>query len=139
VAKYSDSFPNDRTYLGKMRLAIMTFAAGWFSGDPLADIEFAVGEALANSVEHGHSPSSVVKIHCLCDGVQLTIEIKDNGPGFAARPRGERREVFAVRGYGTSIMHELMDAVEYTEGGTRIRLVKKLDAPFAAESDAEFG
>ncbi len=139
MAEYSDSFPNDRTYLGKMRLAIMTFATGWCSGEPLADIEFAVGEALANSVEHGHSPSSVLRIHCLCDGVQLTIEIKDNGPGFVARPWDERREVFAVRGYGTSIMHELMDAVEYTEGGTRIRLVKKLNAPFAVERDAAFG
>jgi anti-sigma regulatory factor (Ser/Thr protein kinase) len=114
----------------------MSFAAGWFKGDSLADIEFAVGEALANSVEHGYSPSSLVEICCTCDGVRLTIEIKDNGVGFAPTCLGERPDTFAPRGYGTSIMHALMDAVEYTEGGTRIRLVKTLDVSFAAENSA---
>ena len=117
----------------------MTFAAGWFRGDSLADIEFAVGEALANCVEHGYSPRSLVKVNCTCDGVRLTIEIKDNGAGFAPARLVGRPALFAPRGYGTSIMRALMDAVEYTEGGTRIRLVKKLDVSFAAESSAEFG
>jgi len=38
--------------------------------------------------------------------------------------------MFAVRRYGMSITRVLMDAVEYSEGGTRIRPVKKLDVSF---------
>lgn len=63
----------------------------------------------------------------------------DNGVGFAPACRHERPAMFALRGYGMSIMRALMDGVEYSEGGTRIRLVKKLDVSFAAQSSAEFG
>ena len=65
-----------------------------------------------------------------CDGVRLTIEIKDNGVGFAPACRHERPAMFVLRGYGMSIMRVLMDAVEYSEGGTRVRLVKRLEVSF---------
>jgi anti-sigma regulatory factor (Ser/Thr protein kinase) len=101
-------------------------AAG-FSGDDLCDIEFAVGEALANAVEHGHSVGATIEVRCALRGNALVVEVKDEGSGFTRRrshgppsPRGSYE-----RGYGIYIIKSLMDDVTYSEQGTRVKLVKR--------------
>jgi serine/threonine-protein kinase RsbW len=100
-----------------------------FDGQALHDIECAVGEALANATEHGHREGAagfevVVR---LSDGA-LIVEIQDSGAGFdrpeahqAARPLSS-----APRGFGIFLMRELMDEITYSEGGTRVRMIKRL-------------
>jgi anti-sigma regulatory factor (Ser/Thr protein kinase) len=127
VAEYHAQFPCVCASVGTARRAIVAFAREWFAGEELSDVESAVGEALANCVEHGHVLGSNIDVHCRYDGGALYVEIADAGRGFErwnirepAKPPAD-----APRGYGTYIMRRLMDEIEYSERGTRIRLVKR--------------
>ncbi|MBV8197808.1 MAG: ATP-binding protein [Candidatus Eremiobacteraeota bacterium] len=101
----------------------MDFARAWFSDETLAALELACGEALANSVEHGGGPT--LDVVCSFADDALTVEIRHEGKGFeppptvAAPPRG------SLRGYGMYIIHEVLDGVEYVDGGTGLRLSLK--------------
>jgi len=114
------------------------FARQWFSGAQLSDIESAVGEALANCAEHGYAHETFIEVRCQYDRGQLCIEITDSGTGFERWQSRDfsKPQASAPRGYGTYIMHRLMDEIEYTERGTRIRLVKLAsDAAYASAEE----
>jgi anti-sigma regulatory factor (Ser/Thr protein kinase) len=123
----------------------MTFARSFgFSDFVLDDIETAVGEALANAVEHGASEDPWFTVEANFVGGSLVVDIKDGGRGFdtdseAARIAAQRA---LHRGFGITLMRTLMDRVEYAEGGTRIRLFKRrpdaghLDQKTAGQSEA---
>lgn len=109
-----------------------------FAEGALSDIEFAAGEAIANAVEHGHKAASAFTLRCKFVDDCLTIEIEDNGPGFAtwkqSRERAEQRHQelrndgapTPVRGFGTLLIYRLMDDVEYEDHGRRVRMRKRL-------------
>jgi anti-sigma regulatory factor (Ser/Thr protein kinase) len=103
------------------------FASAWLSGDNLIAFELACGEALANCVEHGGGPT--LSVECWLEEGRLIAEIRHRGRGFNPPqsinppPRG------SPRGYGLFIMHEVLDAVEYLDGGTGLRLVKNAPRP----------
>lgn len=88
--------------------------------------EMACGEALANCAEHGDGPT--ISIDCWFDAGRLIAEIRHHGRGFVpppivcAPPRG------ALRGYGLFIMQQVVDRVEFLDGGTGMRLIKFLPA-----------
>jgi anti-sigma regulatory factor (Ser/Thr protein kinase) len=90
-----------------------------------ADVESAVGEALANTVEH--SGASAFRIRCCCDDHGLIVEIQDNGSGFHherhCQPLREPT-LDAIRGFGLLLMHRLMDEVSFADNGRLIRLQK---------------
>lgn len=104
----------------------------------LFDLKVAVGEALANAVRHG-SPDGVE------DTIQVTVDayedraivtVSDRGHGFngeiAAGP-----DVYASSGRGILFMNALMDNVEFDaslEGGTAVRLTKRLPAGLSSRS-----
>ncbi|GAC1302129.1 MAG: hypothetical protein NVSMB19_11080 [Vulcanimicrobiaceae bacterium] len=97
-----------------------------FGADEVADIGLAAGEALANAVEHGSKHLGTIDVSCAFDGCDLTIEIGDVGPGFDVDGTVERRrDPQAVRGFGISIMHAIMDRVHYSQTGTTVRLVRR--------------
>ncbi len=119
-----------------------SFAREWFSADALSDIESAVGEALANCAEHGYVNGTHIDVRCSFDGEALTIEIKDAGQGFDRWDATDFVKPLssAPRGYGTYIMRRLMDEIEYSERGTRVRLVKRRDeAAGDGELESRFG
>lgn len=129
-------FPSAYESVGRARRALTRFAGQWFSGEDLTDIESAVGEALANCAEHGHRNGTAIAVEANYRDTVLSIEIKDAGHGFdlwnatdAVKPLSD-----APRGYGTYIMRRLMDEIEYSEHGTRLRLVKRLPRVAAAEA-----
>ncbi len=101
-----------------------------FRDTPLADVENAAGEALANAAEHGDGTGNPgFDISATFDGNRLVIEIDDHGHGFdtaavLARPVPD---CFGYRGFGVYLMRTLMDEVAYDERGSRIQLVKRLD------------
>jgi anti-sigma regulatory factor (Ser/Thr protein kinase) len=137
VAEYHARFPSACESVGKARRAVIAFAREWFSGEDLTDIESAVGEALANCAEHGHVSGTQIDVRCRFDGRGLSIEIADAGKGFErwnacgfVKPLST-----APRGYGTFIMRRLMDEIEYTERGTRVRLLKRRAAGRFADSE----
>ncbi len=127
MAEYHAQFPSACESVGTARRAVAAFARQWFSGDDLSDIESAVGEALANCAEHGYVNGTSIDVRCRFDGRELSIEIKDAGKGFDRWDASDYIKPLssAPRGYGTYIMRRLMDEIEYSERGTRVRLVKK--------------
>jgi anti-sigma regulatory factor (Ser/Thr protein kinase) len=138
-ASYCKTYPQSSKTVGRARRDVVDFArACGFRGQTLDDIEVAVGEGLANAVEHGHRDDGVFQVSVYRSAEALVVEIKDNGHGFdhgtvclhAGPP------VEALRGFGTFIMREVMDDVHYSELGTRLRLVKRLPSLKGSERSA---
>jgi anti-sigma regulatory factor (Ser/Thr protein kinase) len=130
MSEYRAKFKSTSKNIAKARDDVRKYAAEWFSGQLLADIESAVGEALANSAEHGAGTAGEIDIRCHVDRRDLVIEVKDTGLGFDRWSEMEsvRPMASAERGYGIFIMRELMDNISYSENGTRVRLTKRLPA-----------
>jgi serine/threonine-protein kinase RsbW len=136
MVRYHAEFPNAFASVGLARRAIVHYAqCSGLGGAELEDFECAVGEALANAVEHGGRGFAV---SAEVVGSLLSVEIRDGGLGFrgwnSLTEVGLRSD--APRGFGIYIMRTLMDRVEYSEGGSRIRLVKRLPVK-SAESRRE--
>ncbi len=142
MAEYRAQFPSAYESVGKARRAVVAFPRQWFSGDDLSDIESAVGEALANCAEHGYVNGTNIDVRCRFDGREFTVEIKDAGKGFDRWNASDYVKPLstAPRGFGTFIMRQLMDEMEYTDHGTQVRLVKRCSAAEAAvaETDERF-
>ncbi|MBV9718473.1 MAG: ATP-binding protein [Candidatus Eremiobacteraeota bacterium] len=121
--RYRGSFPCSASGAREARREYVKFAAQRLSGRDLSDFETAIGEALANAVEHSHA--STLTVTGFDDGERLVAEIRDDGRGFL--PRLDIEPVRgALRGYGLYIMHQLLDEVEFSDDGRSLRLVKRL-------------
>ena len=100
--------------------------------DKIQEIKLALIEACINAFEHSQSQDERVNISFEMGENELTIQISDQGQGFdlkhvqeelkKRRQRGER-----MRGWGLTIMRELMDEVEVEsdENGTTITMKKQ--------------
>jgi len=137
---YRKSYPQSSKAVGRARRDVVAFArACGFRGQSLDDIEVAVGEGLANAVEHGHREEGVFEVTVSRNTEALTVEIKDNGGGFdhgtVCAHAGPPTE--ALRGFGTFIMREVMDDVKYSELGTRLKLIKRLPVVKGNEKGSE--
>lgn len=130
MAEYCAQFENGLENVGPARRAVVEFASQWFGDEDLDDIESAVGEALANSAEHGAKSGGAIEVRCRVEGNRLVIDVKDTGDGFDRWNAADYVKPLdgIARGYGIYIMRELMDEVEYSERGTHLRLVKRLAA-----------
>jgi serine/threonine-protein kinase RsbW len=126
MGEFRARFPSKKSSVARARRAVVAFIAGCgFGVMDLADIETAVGEALANAVEHGHAVRSEIAVSVDVDDAGATIEVEDAGRGFDHTAHRRPSAARAPRGFGISIMRRLMDRVEYNERGNVIRLVKK--------------
>ncbi len=110
------------------RTAIVNYAKMCgFSQQETHEIALAAGEALANAVEHGNKDLGYVSVACRFADGELRIEVSDDGPGFDFATVATRgRDPEALRGFGISIMHALMDGVHYEGHGSRVSLRKRL-------------
>jgi serine/threonine-protein kinase RsbW len=105
-----------------------------FSGEDLNDIGIAVRECLVNAVTHGNRYNAKKKVHLriLIGGARLTVEVMDEGAGFAAAEVPDPLEgdnLLRQSGRGILMMRHYMDEVESFPregGGTGIRMVKSL-------------
>jgi anti-sigma regulatory factor (Ser/Thr protein kinase) len=126
-SNFRRAFPRTSESLRSARKIVTDFVRTWLSGEAVLDFEIAVGEALANVVEHGGGRTFVVA--CERENDRVIVEITDRGLGFHPPPDRERKpESGALRGYGIFLMRHLLDEVEYLDGGTRLRLIKATDA-----------
>lgn len=120
--RYQASFPCSPIGARQARCAITSFAKARLSGRDLTDFEGAIGEVLANAVEHGGGTE--IGVECYLDAERVVAEIQDHGAGFLPPPAIRVPTGGAPRGYGLFIMHRLLDEVEYLDNGCRLRLVK---------------
>jgi anti-sigma regulatory factor (Ser/Thr protein kinase) len=122
--QFSWRFPCSAAGAREARMLIVGFAANWLSGEDLIGFELGAGEALANCVEHGGGP--ILLVNCWTDGKRLIAEIRHQGRGFKPPECVNPPPQGAPRGYGLFIMHEVVDGVEFMDGGTGLRLFKNL-------------
>jgi anti-sigma regulatory factor (Ser/Thr protein kinase) len=120
-------FPNTRRAAAFARRSLIAHIAsfGYPDGD-LADIETAVGEALANAAEHGHQINTGFEVRVYVERDRIVIEVQDEGRGFLSDRSAPKPECDAPRGFGIYLMRRLMDEVDFDERGTRVRLTKRL-------------
>jgi len=122
-AKYKETFACTPTDARRARKAVARFAGEWLADVDSTDLETAVGEALANVIEHGKC--SRLTVDCTYSQKRLVAEIAQNGQGFEPPRDRPAPAQGSVRGYGLFIMQSLLDRLEFYENGTRIRLVKR--------------
>lgn len=78
-----------------------------------------MGEAVTNAAQYGRAKrGGGFSLNCTFDDGELRIEVQDSGRGFDEN---------APSGYGTIIMRTLMNSITYSRGGTRVRLVKRMN------------
>jgi serine/threonine-protein kinase RsbW len=138
TGEFRARFPNTRRAAAFARRSLLAHIAayGYPDGD-LADIETAVGEALANAAEHGHRADSGFEVLVYVERDRIVIEVQDEGAGFRSAPSAPQPAHDAPRGFGIYLMRHLMDEVNFDERGSRVRLTKRL--PIARQQDASFG
>lgn len=95
------------------------------------EVEVALLEALANAVTHGceDDPDKKIEVCVACEIDRgMLIIVRDPGRGFdpgeiPSPVQGEN--VFSDHGRGIFLINQLMDDVEYRNGGTEIWMRKK--------------
>jgi serine/threonine-protein kinase RsbW len=127
TGEFRARFPNTRRAAAFARRSLIAHIAayGYPDGD-LADIETAVGEALANAAEHGHRMDSGFEVRVYVERDRIVIEVQDEGDGFRPGAGTAKPGHDAPRGFGIYLMRHLMDEVDYDERGSCVRLTKRL-------------
>jgi len=131
--------PGDKKYVLMVRKAVNCIARNLgFSEEMAADIELSASEAISNAVEHGspeHGGNAVV-VTCRIDAHALTIDVRDEGPGFEPNLGGpDGDQSLTERGRGLQLIYHLMDSVKVsrTRKGSRVRMVKQVGAGRGSE------
>ena len=101
-----------------------------YSSDSEFAIRIALEEAMVNAIKHGNGldPGKKVHIESRVTPKRAEITIEDEGPGFdrAAVPDPTLEEnLDKCSGRGILLMEAYMDEVKYSNGGRRVRMVKK--------------
>jgi len=105
---------------------------GW-PEEEVMKVELALQEGLANAIRHGckNDPTKQVQCSVTFDAKgEVVIVIRDPGPGFnvAAVPNPlEGANVLKSSGRGVFLINQLMDTVEFSDGGRRVLMSKKIE------------
>ena len=119
-------FPNSRAYVGVARRTAIEFARTLGLPEPkIEELSYAIGEALANAVEHGFRERTyfAVRVWHAPDEAAIVVEVEDDGRGFDPEAVDDPEEN-AARGYGISIMRAMADRVSFERNGRLVRLWK---------------
>lgn len=131
------------TSAAKARSAVSLFSSlHGFSGDELCDIETAVGEAVANAIEHGNRMRGAFSVTCSFEDGLLRVSVSDSGDGFddATKPpvdTAPQRRTPSLRGYGIFLMRTLMHGVSFEDGGATVILERRSADRSAATGESE--
>lgn len=103
---------------------------GW-SDDELMKVELALDEALANAIRHGCHNDPTKQVQCVVStdaAGELVIIVRDPGPGFdvAKVPNPlQGANLLKPSGRGVFLINELMDKVEFADGGREVVMQKR--------------
>ena len=105
-----------------------------YDNDSVYAIRLALEEALINAIKHGNKldRKKKVKVEATVTPEQTEIQIEDEGPGFHREnvpdPTADEN-LERLHGRGILLMEAYMNAVEWSRGGRRVRLVRSRDNP----------
>jgi serine/threonine-protein kinase RsbW len=101
--------------------------------DVLGDLKLALTEACTNSVRHAYdNGEGAVEILYELRSDRLTVEVRDEGPGFTPPDRelGDQDDL-SEGGLGIAIIRALTDEFDLSDrdgGGSHLRFVKYLES-----------
>lgn len=106
------------------------------------EVELALQEALANAIRHGCKGDSSRQVQCcvaIDDEGEVMMVIRDPGTGFdtgtVADPLAPEN-MLKPSGRGIFLINQLMDEVDFKDGGREVQMKKHRDAPSAAAQTA---
>ncbi len=94
------------------------------------EIALAVQEALANAVVHGCENDSSKEVRCRLErsvAGAIVITVRDPGPGFGAEGTADplqSKNLLTGSGRGVYLIRQLMDEVQFENGGNQLRMWK---------------
>jgi serine/threonine-protein kinase RsbW len=93
----------------------------------------ALDEAFVNAVKHGNrnDPTKLVRITAELSPREAIFTVEDEGDGFDVREIPDPCDpanLFKSNGRGVLLIYNIMDEVEYSERGTRLRMVKRRES-----------
>lgn len=103
---------------------------GW-SEDELMKVELALDEALANAIRHGCKNDPTKQVQCMVStdaAGELVVVVRDPGPGFdvSTVPNPlQGANLLKPSGRGVFLINELMDKVEFADGGREVVMQKR--------------
>jgi anti-sigma regulatory factor (Ser/Thr protein kinase) len=103
--------PPHAKFSRSVRHQVLSFAGDHEISDrELEEFIFAVGEALANAIEHSRS-SDVIEVQCQVEDDKILATIVDSGSGFPGDPLAKVTlpDALAERGRGLPIMRRCTD------------------------------
>ena len=129
------SIPARAEYITLGRLALTALARLHdVSDEVVGDLKLALTEACTNSVRHAYEDGEgAVEIVYELQADRLTVDVRDEGPGFTppTRELGDESEELSEGGLGIAIIRALTDEFELVDGdrgGSHVRFVKYLEA-----------
>lgn len=124
--------PSDLSYvLGvNHEIAVLLKEFGFPVQDVRVNIPLVCDEAVTNAIVHGNGsdPSKMVNIQVYVSNGRFRIRIRDQGQGFDAGAVEDPRDgenVLRSGGRGVFLMRNIMDTVEYKEGGRVLEMEKR--------------
>jgi serine/threonine-protein kinase RsbW len=101
----------------------------------IMEVELALQEALANAVRHGcrNDPTRHVQCIITADNTgEIMVVVRDPGAGFetsnVADPLAPEN-MLKPSGRGIFLINQLMDEVDFRDGGREVQMRKRRDAP----------
>jgi len=90
----------------------------------------ALDEAFVNAVKHGNrnDTTKLLRITAELSAREAIFTVEDEGEGFDVCEIPDPRDsanLFKSSGRGVLLIYNIMDEVEYSERGTRLRMVKR--------------
>ena len=118
-------FPCSRKYAIRARRSFTTYLTSiQVDAGIQHDLETAVGEAIANAIEHGYPKARWFQIRCRVTDNEIVTEVEDDGPGFQADAK--QPAPGQTRGFGFGIMRSLVDELYVLKNGRLVRFMKRL-------------
>jgi len=90
----------------------------------------ALDEAFVNAVKHGNrnDPTKLLRVTAELSAHEAVFTVEDEGDGFDVREIPDPRDpanLFKSNGRGVLLIYNIMDEVEYSQGGARLKMVKR--------------
>ncbi len=93
-----------------------------------AEIQVSLSEALINAIDHGcgQDPEKEIQLCVACDEARgMLLVVRDPGEGFDPESIPNPSvglNLYQEHGRGIYLINQLMDEVQYSDGGTTIRM-----------------